>query len=196
MADRTIDEMPTNVPEFEGILEAVLLQALDVGREKMESGEELVPFTALAIGDKLVIETHPGDDAEQCFAAAQHTVQNVRGAAAYAFCYDGYVETNTGELDAIIAEGGVPGAMEGHAIGCLYTTEGEGDNFKVKMDERPLYIGTAPNFMEFALYVEGEDEDDVGSESAEEETDDAQADDEVASSQDDEADEPSDEFSD
>lgn len=159
MADRTIDQIPADVPAFEGILEAVLLQALDEAREKMEAGEEVVPFTALAVGDTLFIETHPGDDADECFAAAQHTVQHVRGAAAYAFCYDGYVETNDGELDALIAEGGVPGSPTGHAIGLLYTAQGEGEDFSVNIDDRPLYIGQAPNFMEFTLFVDEEGAD-------------------------------------
>ena len=160
MADRTIEQVPADVPAFEGILEAVLLQTLEIGRESLESGEELVPFTALAVGDTLFTETHPADDSEACFAAAQHTVQNARGASAYAFCYDGYVDTDEGELDAIIAEGGVPGSSEGHAIGYLYTTEGEGEDFRVKIDGTPLYIGQAPNFMEFTLVVMDDDEDD------------------------------------
>ena len=37
-----------------------------------------------------------------------------------AFCYDGYIETDDGVKDALIAEGGVPGADEGYAIAYLY----------------------------------------------------------------------------
>ena len=110
-------------PEFGGILEAVMLQALDEAREKMQDEKELVPFTALAVGDTLFIETHPADDVDECFKMAQHTVQNARGAQAYAFCYDGYVDTDEGELDAIIAEGGIPGEMSGHAVAYLYTVK-------------------------------------------------------------------------
>lgn len=180
MADRIIEEIPADVPVFEGILEAVLLQALDEGRAKLESGEELVPFTALAVGETLFIESHPGDNSEECFMAAQHTVQNVRGAAAYAFCYDGYVETDEGELDAIIAEGGVPGSPMGHAIGVLYTVD-EDNDYAITIDEQPLYIGQAPNFMEFTTVVE----DDEDSDAADEDVDEADEDGDTADKDDD-----------
>ncbi len=160
MTHRTIDQVPAEAPEMEQILEAVLLQALEIAKEKLDAGELLVPFTALAVGETLFIETHPAEDPNDCFKMAQHTVQHASGALAYAFCYDGYVETDEGELDAIIAEGGVPGGESGHAVGHLYTVEGEGEDLKFKVDENPLYIGQAPNFMEFTgMFEEGEAEE-------------------------------------
>ena len=62
-----------------------------------------------------------------------------------AFCYDGYVETSEGVKDALIAEGGVPGAADGYAIGLLYALDADG---KPQFSESPSYIGMAPNFME------------------------------------------------
>ena len=159
MSHRTIDQVPAEAPEMEQILEAVLLQALEIAREKLDAGELLVPFTALAVGETLFLETHPSEDPEDCFKMAQHTVQHASGALAYAFCYDGYVETDEGELDAIIAEGGVPGGGSGHAVGYLYTVEGEGEDLKFKVEENPLYIGQAPNFMEFTGLFAAEDEE-------------------------------------
>ena len=157
MSHRTIDQVPAEAPEMEQILEAVLLQALEIAREKLDAGELLVPFTALAVGETLFLETHPAEDPEDCFKMAQHTVQHASGALAYAFCYDGYVETDEGELDAIIAEGGVPKAESGHAVGFLYTVEGEGEDVKFKVEEEPLYIGQSPNFMEFTgMFEEGD----------------------------------------
>lgn len=160
MTHRIIDQVPTEAPEMEQILEAVLLQALEIAKEKLDARELPVPFTALAVGETLFIETHPAEDPNDCFKMAQHTVQHASGALAYAFCYDGYVETDDGELDAIIAEGGVPGGESGHAIGYLYIVEGEGEDLKYKVDENPLYIGQAPNFMEFTgIFEEDEAEE-------------------------------------
>ena len=71
-------------------------------------------------------------------------MEHARGAQAYSFCYDGYVETDDGTHDALIAEGGVPSADKGFAVGQLYTVDDEG---AVTFESEPVYIGPAPNFM-------------------------------------------------
>lgn len=144
MADRTVENSSEEVPEIPEMLENVLLFALDEAKEKMEEGAELVPFTTLVVKENLFIESHPGDSSEECYKLAQHTVEGARGADAYAFCYDGYVETDDGTKDVIIAEGGVPGAEDGYAVGYLYTVDDEGG---YTFEEEAAYIGEAPNFM-------------------------------------------------
>lgn len=145
MADRTVENPGTEVPQMPEILERVLLYAINEGKQRMLEGEEVTPFTALVVHESVFIETHPGNEAQECFNLAQHTVQGARGASAYAFCYDGYVETSEGVKDALIAEGGVPGAADGYAIGLLYALDADG---KPQFSESPSYIGMAPNFME------------------------------------------------
>lgn len=150
MADRIVEEEITEVPEIDETLERVLLYVIDDARTKMEEGGEIVPFTALVVKDNLFIESHPGENAEECFAAARHTVEHARGAAAYAFCYDGYVnvsDENGEEItkDCIIAEGGLPGEPEGYAVGLIYTVSDDGD--KITFEEETAYIGEAPNYM-------------------------------------------------
>lgn len=151
MADRMID--PSNnepqgeiTDELKAVVQAVLNEAV----AKMEAGEEIVPFTGLAVKENLFIETHPGDDAETCFTLARREVEGARGATAYAFCYDGYLDTEQGMKDAIIAEGGLPGASEAYAFGYIYDDNG--------IDKNIVYIGPAPNFMEglkLELDIEG-----------------------------------------
>ena len=145
MAVRTVENPGTEVPQMPEILERVLLYAINEGKQRMLEGEEVTPFTALVVHESVFIETHPGSEAQECFNLAQHTVQGARGASAYAFCYDGYVETSEGVKDALIAEGGVPGAADGYAIGLLYALDADG---KPQFSESPSYIGMAPNFME------------------------------------------------
>lgn len=141
MADRVVDpENDAPQEDIDDVLKAVIKVVLDEAAGKMEAGEDIIPFTGLAVKENLFIETHPGDDAEECFLAARREVQGARGATAYAFCYDGYVETDEGTRDAIIAEGGLPGKEEGYAFGYLYDEEG--------IDREIVYIGPAPNFME------------------------------------------------
>ena len=144
MADRTVENPGTEVPQMPEILERVLLYAINEGKQKMLEGEEVTPFTSLVVHESVFIETHPGNDAEECFNLARHTVEGARGASAYAFCYDGYIETSEGVKDALISEGGVPGGVDGYAIGLLYTLDADG---KPQFSESPSYIGKAPNFM-------------------------------------------------
>ncbi len=144
MADRTIENDSQEVPELAEELERVLVFALDEAKEKMEAGETLVPFTTLIVKDNLFLETHPGDSAEECFEAAEANVRGARGAGGYAFCYDGYIETDDGVMDAIIAEGGQPGADTGYAVAYLYTVSEDG---AYTFESEPAYVGEAPNFM-------------------------------------------------
>ncbi len=123
MADRVLETMPEEVPELPDLLEKVLIFALEEMKEKLEQGQDIIPFSCLVVKDNLFMESHPGDTPEQCFADARHTVEGARGAEAYAMGYDGYIETDEGVKDALIAEGGLPGEDAGHAIG-YHTVEG------------------------------------------------------------------------
>ena len=145
MADRNIENASTDVPEIPEQLERLLVFALDEGKGKLEGGEELVPFTVLMVKDNLFLETHPGESAEECFEAAEANVRGARGAGGYAFCYDGYIETDDGVKDAIIAEGGEPGSDTGYAVAYLYPAADEADS--LAFEAEPAYIGEAPNFM-------------------------------------------------
>ena len=144
MADRVVENQDNEVPEIPEILEKVLLFSLDEAKQKLTQSNEVVPFTALAVKENLFIESHPGESVEACFNAARHTVQHAQGAQAYALCYDGYVEVDEGTKDALIAEGGVPGADKGFAVGYLYECSEDG---VVEFEDEPAYIGEAPNFM-------------------------------------------------
>ena len=144
MTERVVESSVDEVPEIPEILEKVLLFSLEHAKGKMESGEEVVPFTSLAVKETLFMESHPADDEQGCFNLARHTVQHARGAEAYSFCYDGYVDLDEGTHDALIAEGGIPGEDRGFAVGRLYTVDGDGN---VEFEDEPVYIGPAPNFM-------------------------------------------------
>ena len=177
MADREVNMNPEESPEIPEVLESLLLFALDeckdhilndaaeevtpVGADPEDTREVVldgsVPFTVLAVKDNLFIETHPGDTAEACYASARHTVAGARGATAYVLCYDGYVETDDGNRDCIIAEGGMPGEEEGFAVGYLYRKVGEVTIF----DGDPVFIGPAPNFMAELKEVSAYDDADI-----------------------------------
>ena len=144
MVDRVVDpENDIPVEDVDDVLKAVIVAVLDEAADKMEAGKDVIPFTGLAVKENLFIETHPGDDAEECFLAARKEVQGARGATAYAFCYDGYVDTDEGQKDALIAEGGLPGEEQGYAFGYLYDEDG--------IEREVVYIGPAPKTSSLSL---------------------------------------------
>lgn len=144
MVDRIVESAEVQVPEIPEILEKALLFCLEEAREKFEKGEEIIPHTALVVKETIFIENHPGDSTKECFNKARHTVEHASGASAYVLCYDGYIEVDDGVKDALIAEGGIPAADKGYAVGYLYTLNEEGVPC---FDHEPAYIGESPNFM-------------------------------------------------
>lgn len=158
MSERVVESSVDEVPEIPEILEKVLLFSLDHAQKKMEAGEDLIPFTSLAVKETLFMETHPADDEQGCFNLARHTVEHARGAQAYAFTYDGYVDTDDGTRDALISEGGVPGADKGFAVGVLY--EGNGED-GISFESEPVYIGPAPNFMVMLRDADDYDDEEI-----------------------------------
>lgn len=141
------------------VLENVLRYCLKDASERMEKGEEITPFTALAVGETLFMEEHPNDDVAECFHSARKTVEGARGAKAYGFCYDGFIEVgaNNEKHDCLIAEGGCPGEPYGHAIGITYSLGSDG---KAKFADEPIYVGSSLNYMLSleALEEDGEEE--------------------------------------
>ncbi len=96
-------------------LDRIVLFALDEATEKLEQGGELEPFTVILHGENLHIESHPGEDAVECFNSAMASVQQLAHILdAYVFVYDGYVNTDEGECDAIIVERAKPGEHPPH----------------------------------------------------------------------------------
>lgn len=146
MPERKIDPNITEVPEMPQVLSSLLAYVVEEGQKKFDEEGDFVPFTAIAVADTLFFETVEGETPDEMYAFAKHTVEHVRGADAYALCYDGYLDTDKGHRDAIIAEGGVPGAIQGEAVGLVYDVKEDG----TREYHRPIaYIGKAPNFMIF-----------------------------------------------
>ncbi len=146
MADREVDtQANSEVPNMPDELNYVLVYALNHGRDLVNDGKMIIPFTTMLIGDKPFTRYHEGNTTTECYQMARHEVEGARGAKSYALCYDGYLETPEGSADCIIAEGGVPGAETGYAIGYLYSLDEEG---KPKIATTASFIGKAPNFME------------------------------------------------
>lgn len=145
MAERVIDTNATEVPEMDDLLQKLLTYLVREAKGRMEKGESFNPFVGVAVKESLILEDITGDTSDEVFRMAKHTVENTRGAQAYGFCYDGYLETEDGQKDAIMAEGGMAGQPEGYAI-CLMYEPGETPGTYTFVP--PIsYVGMAPNFM-------------------------------------------------
>lgn len=142
MADKNVENDVVEVPQLDETLEVLLLQTLEEAQQRMEDGEDLPPFTATLIDESVFEESHTGST-DECFESARETVEGAQGARAYAFCYDGFVETDDDNKDAIIAEGGVAGEEEGVVLGLLYAEGEEG----IEFEEEVCYIAATRNFL-------------------------------------------------
>lgn len=142
MADRNVESDELGVPQIDETLEILLLQTIEEAQERMEAGSEVVPFTALLNGETVTEDTHTGTT-EECFESARKTVEAATGARAYVLCYDGYIDTDAGRKDAIIAEGGTADGGKGVAVCLMYE---EGDDV-LTFDEEVVYLAEAPNFL-------------------------------------------------
>ena len=127
--ERKIDPNVTEVPEMPAVLSNLLAYVVEEGQKRFDEQGDFMPFTTIAVGDTLFFEDVDGETPDQMYAFAKHTVEHVRGADAYALCYDGYLDTDKGK-----------------AVGLLYDAKEDG----TREYHKPIaYIGKAPNFMIF-----------------------------------------------
>ena len=107
--------------EMDETLEKIVFYCLDEARGRLEADGECAPFTVVVNGDQMFVENYPDEDVETCRANAQANVKTASSFAShYAFCYDGFLETNRGALDAIIVEAADRDMEQAYVIGLLY----------------------------------------------------------------------------
>ena len=122
-------ERPHETVEIDDALAALIEDAIAKAIEGFEKDGQFVPFTMLVVDGLVNIETHPGES-EECFDNAHKTISASSTASMYAFCYDGFIGSDDGDLDAIIVEAGIRG--EDHAIAAcnLYKNAGDSLSFE------------------------------------------------------------------
>ena len=138
-----------------------IVYALEEGKKILETathGQSFAPFTAIVVGDEVYLESYAPKDthesldmseyADVTFEKAQKKVKKKKGAISYAFCYDGFIETEDGEKDAIVAEGAKPKGETGFAIAMPYVMKGNAKKGKTKYEfnDGKIFLGEAPNF--------------------------------------------------
>lgn len=128
-------------------VQKVLFFALDEACDELETGEGLSPFTLVLAGDDVFQDEHAADEVEESYASARASVNIIAHiASAYVFCYDGYIETDEGDADMIIAEVGLKGEPEGFAYGLVYRIDDE--QGIIEYDEGLISLGETENLFD------------------------------------------------
>lgn len=151
MLDREVNIDGADESQIPEELMENLVYALEEGKKVLESathGESFAPFTAIVVDDKVYMQPYPQETADESFDLAEKCVADTENLKTYAFCYDGFIETDTGKKDAIIAEGGVSGSEVGHAIALIYeqSCDEETEITTYAFPNDTFYLGFAPNF--------------------------------------------------
>lgn len=129
--------------EMDEVLEKILFYCLDQAQAKLESGEELTPFTVIVDGDKMFEETFPGDDVVTCRQAAESAVKSSSAFSShYAFCYDGFLMTDQGDLDAIMVECATNDMDKAFVIARLYKQDEGTYSFEIT----PAFVDETDSF--------------------------------------------------
>lgn len=133
--------------EMDDILERITFYCLDQAQAKLEAGEECTPFTVVVDGEQMFEETFPGDDVVTCRHAAEMSVRSSSAFSShYAFCYDGFLMTDQGEMDAIIVECASNDMEKAYVIARLYKDE----NGTLVFEQTPAYVDDVDTFYDLA----------------------------------------------
>ena len=185
----TVPSIPPQDILYEGelnseeILARTILYALDEGAEKLRQSGCFDPFTILIRGEELFIEDHSGSNEEGSYASANRTILLMEKIGdAYVFCYDGLVDLDSGQSDALIVEYANKGDEQAQINIRLYQVSdgeyvfdeplyqaGETESFFKGMTSRALFqIESEAEDDELGLGADGEsaDGESAGGESA------------------------------
>jgi hypothetical protein len=114
--------------------------AINEAVEKLGNAGGFDPFSVILVGEEMNIESYNGDDAVEVFNAARQTIQQMELlSTAYVFVYDGYLDTDDGEKDAIIAEFCLKGEELGSAYAVVYSETED----SIEIEEQVYEIGEA-----------------------------------------------------
>ena len=150
-----------SIPGLSELAEQLMLCALDEAKDMLETGGNCPPLTLIVKGEDIEIETHPGESILECIASARVAVLSEQDDSEYyAFCYDGYVDTDRGHHDALIVECAKQKEETGHVICCLYNViDAEGDELPTFVfDDDLVYLGETPSFFSKDYSYSGETE--------------------------------------
>ena len=130
-------------------LRRAIEHAFDEACESIQEEGGMTPFTIMCTSDGFDVADHPGNSTQEIYESVK-TLLAQEMPEAYAFTYDGYVETDDGRHDAILCEAVKRGDMEAYLLALPYSCATDGTYsfapaFLSAGTARPLYPhGTKP----------------------------------------------------
>ena len=133
--------------EMDDILEKITFYCLDQAQTKLSAGEECTPFTVVVEGDQMFEENFPADDIVTCRKGAEASVKSSSSFSThYAFCYDGFLMTDDGQIDALIVECATRDMERAYVIALVYRVKEDG----VVFEKTPAYVDDVDTFYDLA----------------------------------------------
>lgn len=123
--------------------------AFEEARESIHDEGGMLPFTIMCTADGFDVADHPGNSTQEIYESVK-TLLAQEMPEAYAFAYDGFVETDAGRSDAVLCESARRGDMEAYLLALPYAQSEDGvfdfaPSFLSAGTARPLYPhGTKP----------------------------------------------------
>ena len=91
-------------------------------QEYLTSGAGLAPFTVTLVDDGMEVADHSADTADDVYRSVRALLTQDMPSG-YTLCYDGYVETDDGQMDAIVVEAAARGDAMAYTLAMLYTVD-------------------------------------------------------------------------
>lgn len=133
--------------EMDEVLERITFYCLDQAQTKLEAGDECTPFTVVVDGEQMFEENFPADDVVTCRKGAEANVKSSSSFSThYAFCYDGFLMTDDGQVDAIIVECATRDMENAYVIARLYREQ----DGKLVFEQAPAYVDDVETFYDLA----------------------------------------------
>ncbi len=132
--------------EMSETLAKVVAYCLGEARMKIEDGSGVVPFSVIVKGDDMYIEEFPGEDVVASRRKAEDAIRAASDVATdYGLCYDGFLNSNQGQIDAVLVEAGNRDMDHSLVIGLIYEV---GEDGKAKFVNQPAFIQNGAQFFD------------------------------------------------
>lgn len=157
MSDEIYESDEQTELEIDEVLDQVIRYCAEEAKEKLIETGSFEPFTVVVEGEDMYVETHPGEDPESIQASAKATVASASSFAThYCFCIDGYVDTDQGQLDAIVIEGAERDMDEAYIIVNLYKIDESGEG-SIEFEEELAFLDTTETWIDRTAVKAAED---------------------------------------
>lgn len=157
MSDEIYETEEQETLEMDEVLEKVINYCAEEAKEMLAQAGRFDPFTVVVEGENMHIENHQGDTPDEIRESAKTAVATASSFAThYCFCFDGYIDTDQGKLDAIIIEAAERDQEEAFVVVSLYR-ESDGGDGSIEFEDGLAYVDSVETWFDRAAVEAGEE---------------------------------------